>query len=161
MKRLFPEGWNPPRKVGREDMDMIRRLQRMDPETWSTGNLANHYKISAEAVRRILKSNYRPKPAGGTDLEGAGEELETAERLERILSFSDDADSAGEDISSLMGDDDDGAAPAERPVPRPFWARTRVPTSSTKAAPSSAEVASLRRAVPLHRDFKLTQSKWR
>lgn len=40
-------------------MNTIRRLHSLDPVQFSTPALADKFKISAEAVRRILKSKYR------------------------------------------------------------------------------------------------------
>lgn len=40
-------------------MNTIRRLHALDPVQFSTPNLADKFKISAEAVRRILKSKFR------------------------------------------------------------------------------------------------------
>ena len=59
MKERFPDGWNPPRKVSRSDMALIRRLHGIDKEHWSTPNLAERFKISPEAIRRILASSWR------------------------------------------------------------------------------------------------------
>ena len=59
MKEKFPEGWNPPRRLSRGDMNTIRRLHSLDQVQFSTPNLAEQFKISAEAVRRILKSKFR------------------------------------------------------------------------------------------------------
>ncbi|KAH9941601.1 uncharacterized protein BXZ73DRAFT_41862 [Epithele typhae] len=60
MKERFPEGWAPPRKISREAMDALRELHRLDPEQFSTPSLASRFRISAEAVRRILKSKWEP-----------------------------------------------------------------------------------------------------
>ncbi|KAF8342787.1 uncharacterized protein EI90DRAFT_2832614, partial [Cantharellus anzutake] len=60
MKRLFPDGWSPPRKISREAMDGLRTFHRHDPETFTTPVLAEKFKISPEAVRRILKSKWQP-----------------------------------------------------------------------------------------------------
>lgn len=56
----FPDGWNPPRKLSREAMDGLRQLYRLDKEKFSTPVLAEKFRISPEAVRRILKSNWQP-----------------------------------------------------------------------------------------------------
>jgi hypothetical protein len=40
-------------------MNTIRRLHSLDPVQFSTPALAEQFKISAEAVRRILKSRFR------------------------------------------------------------------------------------------------------
>ncbi|KAI0326135.1 hypothetical protein GY45DRAFT_149923 [Cubamyces sp. BRFM 1775] len=60
MKRKFPEGWAPPRKISREAMDSMRSLHSLDPRTFSTPVLAERFRISKEAVRRILKSKWEP-----------------------------------------------------------------------------------------------------
>jgi hypothetical protein len=56
----FPEGWSPPRKLSREAMDGLRELHRFDPDTFTTPVLADRFRISPEAVRRILKSKWEP-----------------------------------------------------------------------------------------------------
>lgn len=60
MKKRFPGGWNPPRKLSRETMEGLRTLHQHDPETFSTPVLAERFRISPEAVRRILKSKWSP-----------------------------------------------------------------------------------------------------
>lgn len=60
MKQEFPDGWNPPRKISREAMDGLRQLHHYDPKTFTTPVLADKFKISPEAVRRILKGKWEP-----------------------------------------------------------------------------------------------------
>ncbi|KAI0346146.1 hypothetical protein BDW22DRAFT_1352153 [Trametopsis cervina] len=60
MKAEFPDGWSPPRKVSRQAMDGIRLMHAQDPEIFTTPILAEKFKISPEAVRRILKSKWEP-----------------------------------------------------------------------------------------------------
>ncbi|KAF9051578.1 hypothetical protein BJ165DRAFT_1413638 [Panaeolus papilionaceus] len=60
IKKQFPTGWAPPRKLSREAMDAVRQLHRMDPEKFTTPMLSDKFKISPEAVRRILKSKWEP-----------------------------------------------------------------------------------------------------
>ena len=62
MKERFPDGWNPPRKLSREAMDGLRALHAHDPETFSTPVLAARFRVSPEAVRRVLRSRWMPKP---------------------------------------------------------------------------------------------------
>lgn len=62
MKRKYPQGFDPPSRLSREAMDIVRRLHASDPEKHSTPALAKQFKISAEGVRRILKSNWKPSP---------------------------------------------------------------------------------------------------
>jgi hypothetical protein len=60
MRKSFPEGWAPPRKLSREAMDAVRQLHRLDPKKFNTPMIADKFKISPEAVRRILKSKWEP-----------------------------------------------------------------------------------------------------
>jgi len=60
IRKEFPEGWAPPRKLSREAMDAVRQLHRLDPEKFNTPMIADKFKISPEAVRRILKSKWEP-----------------------------------------------------------------------------------------------------
>lgn len=60
MKERFPDGWNPPRKLSREAMDGLRQLHHVDPEKFNTPVLAERFKISPEAVRRILRTRWEP-----------------------------------------------------------------------------------------------------
>lgn len=60
MKKKFPEGWAPPRKLSREAMVAMRHLHQADPAAFSTPVLAEKFHISKEAVRRILKSKWEP-----------------------------------------------------------------------------------------------------
>lgn len=60
VKKAFPEGWAPPKKLSRDAMDGLRALHEADPETFTTPLLAEKFKISPEAVRRILKSRFTP-----------------------------------------------------------------------------------------------------
>lgn len=62
MKSQFPEGWSPPHKLSRQAMDGLRVLHMHDPETFSTPMLAERFRISPEAVRRILRSRWEPLP---------------------------------------------------------------------------------------------------
>jgi len=43
-------------------MDGLRVLHMHDPETFSTPLLAERFRISPEAVRRILRSKWEPTP---------------------------------------------------------------------------------------------------
>lgn len=60
MKESFPDGWAPPRKLSREAMDGLRTLHAHDPEQFNLRMLSDKFKISPEAVRRILKSRWAP-----------------------------------------------------------------------------------------------------
>ncbi|PLW10017.1 hypothetical protein PCANC_04264 [Puccinia coronata f. sp. avenae] len=60
LRRNFPDGWNPPKKISRPSMALLRTLHRSDPEQFSLPVLSEKFKISPEAVRRILKSKWEP-----------------------------------------------------------------------------------------------------
>ncbi|KAF8842870.1 hypothetical protein BDN67DRAFT_964998 [Paxillus ammoniavirescens] len=60
IKEAFPNGWNPTHKLSREAMDGLRSLHTFDNETFSCAVLAEKFKISPEAVRRILRSKWEP-----------------------------------------------------------------------------------------------------
>ncbi|EXJ89016.1 hypothetical protein A1O3_02080 [Capronia epimyces CBS 606.96] len=61
LKEKFGDaGWNPRKKLSPDTMEGIRTLHEQDPDRWSTAVLADHFKVSPEAVRRILKSKWRP-----------------------------------------------------------------------------------------------------
>lgn len=61
LKKKFEGGqWNPPKKLSRQEMEGIRLVKSRFP-TMSASDLASHFKISPEAVRRILKAKWTPK----------------------------------------------------------------------------------------------------
>ncbi|KAF8183162.1 hypothetical protein BJ912DRAFT_853725 [Pholiota molesta] len=60
LRKAFPAGWSPPRKLSRQAMDALRDLHRADPDQFRAPVLADRFKISPEAVRRILKSKWAP-----------------------------------------------------------------------------------------------------
>lgn len=60
IKAAYPGGWQPPKKISREAMNGLRLLHRQNPEIFTTPILADKFRISAEAVRRILKSKWEP-----------------------------------------------------------------------------------------------------
>jgi len=62
MKRSFPEGWSPPHKLSRQAMGGLRVLHMHDPHTFSTPTLAEKFRVSPEAVRRILRGKWEPSP---------------------------------------------------------------------------------------------------
>ncbi|KAI6127544.1 hypothetical protein EDD17DRAFT_614292 [Pisolithus thermaeus] len=81
MKEMFPDGWNPTRKLSREAMEALRSLHALDKEMFTTPVLANRFKISPEAVRRILRSKWEPSKEKRAKLA----ERERRDREERIL----------------------------------------------------------------------------
>jgi Neugrin len=60
LKAKFPQGWAPPHKLSRAAMDGLRALHAHDPDTFTTPVLADKFRISPEAVRRILRAKWQP-----------------------------------------------------------------------------------------------------
>ncbi|KAK7518746.1 hypothetical protein IWZ03DRAFT_286713, partial [Phyllosticta citriasiana] len=52
--------WRPAKRVSPDAVIGIRELHKTDPQAFNTSVLANRFKISSEAVRRILKSKFQP-----------------------------------------------------------------------------------------------------
>ena len=61
LKEKFKEGWNPRKKLSPDAMEGIRGLHEQDPIKYSTAVLAQQFKVSPEAIRRILKSKWLAK----------------------------------------------------------------------------------------------------
>ncbi|RHZ64462.1 mitochondrial ribosome assembly protein RRG9 [Aspergillus thermomutatus] len=62
LKKKFKEGWNPPKKLSPDALEGIRHLHAVAPERFTTPVLAEQFQVSPEAIRRILKSKWRPSP---------------------------------------------------------------------------------------------------
>lgn len=60
LQEKFRGGWNPQKKLSPDAVDGIRHLHAMKPNEFTTPVLAAQFKVSPEAIRRILKSNWRP-----------------------------------------------------------------------------------------------------
>lgn len=69
LKEKFPEGWKPMKRLSPEAQVGIRALHAHHPEQYSTAVLANHFKTSAEAIRRILRTKWVPSPEEEADRE--------------------------------------------------------------------------------------------
>ncbi|CAG8971916.1 hypothetical protein HYALB_00007832 [Hymenoscyphus albidus] len=81
LKEKFPDGWNPLKRLSPDAMAGIRALHAQMPEKFTTQFLADHFEISAEGIRRILKSKWVPTPEVQTD-----RELRWFRRGERVWS---------------------------------------------------------------------------
>lgn len=60
LRRKFPLGWAPPKKLSPDALSGLRALHAQFPETYTTPALSELFGISPEAVRRILKSKWNP-----------------------------------------------------------------------------------------------------
>lgn len=56
------DGWNPRKKLSPDAIEGIRTLHEQDSERFTTSALANQFEVSPEAIRRILKSKWKPSP---------------------------------------------------------------------------------------------------
>lgn len=79
MRRLYPDGWDPPLKLSRPAMSLVRSLHEQDPVTFSTDRLAMRFKVSPEAVRRILRGKWKMEEDKQRELEEKEEEGEKSE----------------------------------------------------------------------------------
>ncbi|KXX79975.1 Required for respiratory growth protein 9, mitochondrial [Madurella mycetomatis] len=62
LKKKFPEGWKPRKKLSPDAMAGIRALHARFPKEYTTDVLAEKFEVSPEAIRRILKSKWAPTP---------------------------------------------------------------------------------------------------
>ena len=79
LKEKFSEGWQPRKKLSPDTIDGIRALHQQYPDKYTTAVLAEQFKISPEAIRRILKSKWR-----ATDDEMEERRERWARRYDRI-----------------------------------------------------------------------------
>jgi len=56
----FPEGWAPRKRLSPDALDGIRALHQQFPEEYTTEVLSKRFEVSPEAIRRILKSKWKP-----------------------------------------------------------------------------------------------------
>lgn len=59
------KGWNPKKKLSRTEMDSIRLLREQFPDL-TASDLGERFKVSPEAIRRILKSKWKPTESENT-----------------------------------------------------------------------------------------------
>jgi hypothetical protein len=107
LKESFPEGWSPPKKLSREAMDGLRLLHKQNPEIFTTPTLASKFRISPEAVRRILKSKWEPSREKRQKL-AEREKRETQERLKKM--FLEEAKTTVENIMEKRKADEEESA---------------------------------------------------
>lgn len=62
LKRKFPEGWKPRKRLSPDALAGIRALNAQFPEVYTTETLSQKFEVSAESIRRILKSKWQPSP---------------------------------------------------------------------------------------------------
>lgn len=60
-EKLADKGpWNPRKRLSPDALDGIRHLHKTQPDKFTTPVLAEYFKVSPEAIRRILKSKWQP-----------------------------------------------------------------------------------------------------
>lgn len=59
-EKFGSQGWKPRKRLSPDALEGIRALHTQYPEKYTTPVLADQFKVSPEAVRRILKSKWRP-----------------------------------------------------------------------------------------------------
>lgn len=59
-KKFAEEGWRPRKRLSPDALDGIRALHQQYPDKYTTPVLAEQFEVSPEAIRRILKSKWRP-----------------------------------------------------------------------------------------------------
>jgi len=89
LRDKFPEGWAPPKRLSREAMDLIRVLVKEQPDVYTTPVLAERFKVSPEAIRRIVRSRFSLPP-------GERERREERRKLQRQEKIAEDAENGGE-----------------------------------------------------------------
>ncbi|CAF9943752.1 MAG: Required for respiratory growth protein 9 mitochondrial [Alectoria fallacina] len=60
-EKFGPTGWLPRKRLSPDTLEGIRALHAQYPDKFPTPVLADQFKVSPEAIRRILKSKWRPK----------------------------------------------------------------------------------------------------
>lgn len=59
-KKFGSSGWSPRKRLSPDSLEGIRALHAQYPDKYTTPVLADYFKVSPEAIRRILKSKWRP-----------------------------------------------------------------------------------------------------
>ncbi|KAE8444426.1 hypothetical protein EG329_000517 [Mollisiaceae sp. DMI_Dod_QoI] len=68
-KEKYPDGYLPLKRLSPDAIAGIRALHAQMPEQYTTATLAEEFKVSPEAIMRILKSKWTPTPKEQTDRE--------------------------------------------------------------------------------------------
>jgi hypothetical protein len=62
-QKFGEQGWSPRKRLSPDALEGIRALHAQYPEKFTTPVLADQFKVSPEAIRRILRSKWRPDEA--------------------------------------------------------------------------------------------------
>ncbi|MCJ1259806.1 Required for respiratory growth protein 9 mitochondrial [Lignoscripta atroalba] len=66
-EKFGSQGWNPRKRLSPDALEGIRALHAQYPTKYTTPTLADQFKVSPEAIRRILKSKWRPDDEEAAD----------------------------------------------------------------------------------------------
>lgn len=67
LAKKFPDGWRPQKRLSPDAIAGIRALHAQMPQQYTTQALSQEFGVTAEAIRRILKSKWTPSPEEETD----------------------------------------------------------------------------------------------
>ncbi|CAJ2511622.1 Uu.00g072470.m01.CDS01 [Anthostomella pinea] len=70
LQSKFPEGWMPRKRLSPDALDGIRALHAQFPQQYPTAMLAAQFEVSPEAIRRILRAKWAPRPEEEEDRQG-------------------------------------------------------------------------------------------
>ena len=112
-EKFGESGWQPRKRLSPDALDGIRALHAQYPEDYSTSKLADHFKVSPEAIRRILKSKWRP-----SEVEDASRRDRWQKRGEAIWSQMVELGVKPPKKWREMGIGNSSALPTERLKPR-------------------------------------------
>ncbi|KXH64177.1 mitochondrion organization and biogenesis protein [Colletotrichum salicis] len=62
LKKKFPGGWNPRKRLSPDAIAGIKALHAQFPEEYDLKTLADKFQMSPEAIRRILRSKWQATP---------------------------------------------------------------------------------------------------
>ncbi|MCJ1232988.1 Required for respiratory growth protein 9 mitochondrial [Varicellaria rhodocarpa] len=125
-EKFGTQGWMPRKRLSPDALEGIRALHSQHPEKYSTPVLAEQFKVSPEAIRRILRSKWRPT------------EEEEADRLKRW-------DKRGESIWSQMVEV--GVKPPKK------WREMGISRPPSFHSSPAKVVSSIKASVAKTRDF--------
>ncbi len=67
LKEKFPDGWQPLKRLSPDAIAGIRALHAQMPGKYTTQTLSQEFKVTPEAIRRILKSKWTPNSEEESD----------------------------------------------------------------------------------------------
>lgn len=59
-RKFGDEAWAPKKRLSPDTLEAIRTMHKSDPDKFSTPLLAEQFKVSAEVIRRILRTKWQP-----------------------------------------------------------------------------------------------------